>query len=199
MGDMTQAPVDSIGSNWKEDRHFLMEGHIDENVLKICHGMGWIEQLFDDAFLLHLCLGSLKILKEFVDANPVDEESLIRLHTAIAAEEERRRQLYEEDAEMSDVADEEDSKGSEVPDEESLANLHIAPAAEEERRRQLYEEDAEMSDVPDEEDSKGSEVPDEASWAMLHTAIGAEDLFKAWQIVTNPFEQCRNVRSLRDE
>merc|ERR1712178_338656 len=79
-------------------------------------------QLFDDAFLPHLCLGSLQILKEFVDANPVDDESLPKFHTAVAAKEECDGQLQEEESERS-----------EVTDEEGWVKLDTAIAAEEER------------------------------------------------------------------
>jgi len=92
--DITRAPVNSIGSAWKEDRHFLIGGSIDASVLRILRGMGWVEQLFDDAYLPHLCLSSLKVLDQFLDAYAVDARSRAKLQRAIAAEVERERQLY---------------------------------------------------------------------------------------------------------
>lgn len=95
--DMTNAPVKSIGSAWKGDRHFFMQGRIDESVLNICHQMGWLLQLFEAEYLSQLCLGSLNIMKEFVEVNPVDDESRAKLDKAIDAEIEREKQLYGDD------------------------------------------------------------------------------------------------------
>lgn len=92
--DMTRSPVDSIGCAWNDDKHFFVQGSIDENVLRICYGMGWVKQLLEEAYLPHLCLRSLNIMKAFLEANPVDDESMAMLNKAIEAEIDREKQLY---------------------------------------------------------------------------------------------------------
>lgn len=92
--DMGTAPVDAIGSGWKPDKHFLMQGRVDESVLKICNAMGWLGQLLEEAYLPHLCLSSLTALQQFLAANPIDDESMAKLTRAIEIETERERQLY---------------------------------------------------------------------------------------------------------
>jgi len=92
--DMGRAPIDSIGRAWQEDKHFFMQGRIDESVLRVCHKMGWLEQLLEDTYLPHLCLSSLNIMKSFSDENPFDDESTAKLNASIELEIERERQLY---------------------------------------------------------------------------------------------------------
>merc|ERR1719498_1516138 len=77
--DMGRAPVDSIGAAWKEDKHSFMQGPIDESVLQICQRMDWLGQLFEGEFLSQLCLGSLIIMKAFIERHPVDAACLDRL------------------------------------------------------------------------------------------------------------------------
>jgi len=95
--DMTPAPVQSIGYGWKEDKHFFLQGSIDENVLKVLHRMGWLEQLLADTYLPHLCLGSLNSLRTFLEANGGSDESLATVGDAMDAETEREKQLYGEE------------------------------------------------------------------------------------------------------
>jgi len=98
--DMGRAPVDSIGDMWREDKHFFMQGRIDESVLQICTRIGWLNQLFEEEFLSQLCLGSLKIMQGFVESEKkklVDDERMTKLEKAIEAETERERQLYGDD------------------------------------------------------------------------------------------------------
>lgn len=96
--DMGRAPVDSIGEMWKKDKHFWMKGRIDESVLNICQRMAWLEDLFEEEFLSQLCLGSLKIMEEFVESGElVDKERIAKLKNAIEAEMEREELLYNEE------------------------------------------------------------------------------------------------------
>lgn len=93
--DMTTAPVQSIGSAWKEDKHFFVQAPIDESVLKILYRLGWLDQLFDEAYLPQLCIGSLNAIKAFLEANKSDDaNSLDKVSMAIRAEMEREKQLY---------------------------------------------------------------------------------------------------------
>jgi len=92
--DMTPAPVQSIGHRWKEDKHFFLQGSIDENVLKLLHRMGWLEQLLEDTYLPQMCLGSLNALRTFLEANGGNQESLAKVTAAVDAETEREKQLY---------------------------------------------------------------------------------------------------------
>jgi len=95
--DMTPAPVQSIGCRWKQDKHFFLQGSIDENVLKISYRMGWLDQLLEDTYLPQLCLGSLTTLWTFLKTNGGSEVSLAKVRAAIDAEVEREKQLYGEE------------------------------------------------------------------------------------------------------
>merc|ERR1712039_668013 len=59
--------------------------------------LGWLDQLYE--FLPLLCLGSLQLMKRFVETNTAVEgqcENLKRIDEAIAKEIERERYFYEE-------------------------------------------------------------------------------------------------------
>jgi len=90
--DVGRAPVDSIGSDWKaKDCH--LQAPIDDSILDILLGLGWLDQLFD--FLPDLCLNSLTKLKEFLEGRKGYEERVGKVDHAIAAEIEREKKFYD--------------------------------------------------------------------------------------------------------
>lgn len=89
--DVGMGPVESIGSGWNaNDCH--LQSPIDDSILDILLGLGWLDQLFD--FLPELCLNSLTKLKKFLEGREGFEETLGQVEHAIAAEIEREKMFY---------------------------------------------------------------------------------------------------------
>jgi len=91
--DMTRAPVESIQARgkWEQSRDSFLQGPIDISMLDILEMMGWLQQILD--YLPHLCLGSLRTLKEFFTAKG-DEAAIQQINDAIDAEQEREQLFY---------------------------------------------------------------------------------------------------------
>ena len=105
--DMTDAPVRSMRAHGcfepgtaAAPRDVFVQGPLDESVLALVDGLGWLDQLtVEDTLLAHLCLASLRTLEAFVAAKAggggaVDAAAIERVRAAIAAEVEREKQFY---------------------------------------------------------------------------------------------------------
>ena len=97
--DMTPAPVESLQrqSGWDPTKDAFLQGPLDRSVLDLIDGLGWSAQIFD--FLPHLCLGSLQILHDVVQARDDAEApaQLSALQQAIEAEVQREKDFYGEE------------------------------------------------------------------------------------------------------
>merc|ERR1712039_820772 len=85
--------------------------------------LGWLDQLYE--FLPLLCLGSLQLMKRFVETNTAVEgqcENLQRIDEAIAKGIERERYFYEE----TTTAVERKAENSQSTDETTTAVEHKA-------------------------------------------------------------------------
>eukprot|EP00443_Scrippsiella_acuminata_P127414 CAMPEP_0115742540 /NCGR_PEP_ID=MMETSP0272-20121206/90584_1 /TAXON_ID=71861 /ORGANISM="Scrippsiella trochoidea, Strain CCMP3099" /LENGTH=370 /DNA_ID=CAMNT_0003187273 /DNA_START=1 /DNA_END=1110 /DNA_ORIENTATION=+ len=92
--DMTRAPIESLERNgkWSAERDCHLQGNLDESVLNILLATQWLTLVFD--YLPHLCLGSLKTLRQFVQDNVRGEpigEYLAKIDGAIQQEVEREK------------------------------------------------------------------------------------------------------------
>eukprot|EP00931_Biecheleriopsis_adriatica_P000198 TRINITY_DN100203_c0_g1_i1.p1 TRINITY_DN100203_c0_g1~~TRINITY_DN100203_c0_g1_i1.p1 ORF type:complete len:421 (-),score=65.95 TRINITY_DN100203_c0_g1_i1:37-1299(-) len=96
--DMTDAPVQSIRSEgiWR-DHDCFMQGALDKSILDVLHGMNWLNQIFDDMYLQHLCLQSLSTLVEFIKAKHVCEDQVTKVQGFIEKEKEREKQFYQDE------------------------------------------------------------------------------------------------------
>uniref|UniRef100_A0A7S4RN87 Deacetylase sirtuin-type domain-containing protein n=1 Tax=Alexandrium monilatum TaxID=311494 RepID=A0A7S4RN87_9DINO len=93
--DMTDAPINSLKGMgyWKPRNDCHLQTPLDVSVLTMLMKLGWLEQIFD--FLPHLCLGSLKTLKSFIEQNVEDPGArTATVAEAIAKEEQRERYFY---------------------------------------------------------------------------------------------------------
>jgi hypothetical protein len=98
---MSTAPVDSLRANagWKEGHDVFLHGALDTSVLQLVQQMGWLGQLYDRDYLGHLCLGSLRALRAFVESQPAADEraaQLVATDAAIEQEVRREAQFYAE-------------------------------------------------------------------------------------------------------
>merc|ERR1711879_267579 len=77
--DLGTAPVESLGRSWKDDRDCFCQGGIDLSILTILKKLGWLNQIYNEntGFLSELCIGSLRTLKDFMQAD-ADEEVMKR-------------------------------------------------------------------------------------------------------------------------
>jgi len=92
--DMTTAPVESIkGYGTWRGQDSLLQGPIDTTVLDLCKELGWLEQLLQEAYLQHLCLASLRALRDFVQQGAM-KERVGWIEGFIQKEVERERTFY---------------------------------------------------------------------------------------------------------
>ena len=95
--DMGSAPVESLRGHgaWSAERDCHLQGPLDLSILEVLFAMGWLDQLFD--FLPHLCLGSLRTLRQFVLDRGADDTAgalVAKLDAAIVDEVERESRFY---------------------------------------------------------------------------------------------------------
>ncbi|CAK0859304.1 unnamed protein product [Prorocentrum cordatum] len=93
--DITSSPAESIEKygEWRAT-DCLLRGPIDKSTLDVLDRMGWLMQLLHDDYLRHLCLNSLRELRDFVDMHADDA---VRAQVGIVdvyLEEEQRRERH---------------------------------------------------------------------------------------------------------
>lgn len=99
--DLGTAPVESLKRNgrWSPERDCHVQGPLDEGVLEVIEALGWLDQCFD--YLPHLCLGSLKALREFARSRAAAPEKAAeyaaKCEEAIGLEVEREKRFYGEE------------------------------------------------------------------------------------------------------
>lgn len=96
--DMTDAPVISINreGQWRSHDCF-MQGALDSSILDVLKEMGWLDQIFDESYLEHLCLQSLTSLIDYITAKGICEDQVAKVQACIEKERTRDKQFYHDE------------------------------------------------------------------------------------------------------
>lgn len=96
--DMTETPVNSIraAGSWKQHDCFML-GALDASILDVLREMNWLDQIFDDSYLEHLCLQSLTALREYIDDKGICKDHVAKVQGYFEKEQEREKQFYQDE------------------------------------------------------------------------------------------------------